>query len=406
MCGVTRDFCMSAGKGIAPRAGTTQHEGLSVKHLQRMIEATDTEEKAETTVGHGGHDQLPTKIIPWLSQKVNSKCPIKRTESLTKAELVAHGTSPKTGGKLSLRGLSRSRSCSPTSTPSVYHLAARKGGAGGPRPPAMRESLPTETTAGAKELTQRQHHRNPGGGRNAPHKRGPQPARAPRRVERSRGTGARGEAPRGPGGPPKGGAHGAAERANQRDGRSGGGRPNREPDGTQTGPGGPASGGAARPRRSGRAAPSPGPQAARAPPRATQGSRGAVRKKRRGAAPQARQRGTSGPRSRPAHRGGCGHPRRALRRGGPRGPQTRATRGRALAAPRAPGKARPVRLSGALSARQGRQRFPPQRMCCPVRAPHRRTEGATLRAQLERFPILDTRTLFRHDESVTVKCPL
>ena len=39
-----------------------------------------------------------------------------------------------------------------------------------------------------------------------------------------------------------------------------------------------------------------------------------------------------------------------MRRGGPRGAQTRATRGRALAAPRAPGKPRPVRLSGALSA--------------------------------------------------------
>lgn len=117
-------------------------------------------------------------------------------------------------------------------------------------------------------------------------------------------------------------------------------------------PGGPASGGAARPRRSGRAAPSPGPQAARAPPRATQGSRGAVRKKRRGPAPQARERGTSDPRSRPAHRGGCGHTRRALRRGGPRGPQTRATRTRDLARARAPGKARFVRLSGALSAQR------------------------------------------------------
>ena len=116
--------------GIAPRAGTTQHEGLSVKHLQRMIEATDTEEKAETTVGHGGHDQLPTKIIPWLSQKVNSKCPIKRTDSLTIAKLVAHGTSPRAGVQRPLRGLSVYRSFFPSSTPSVYRLPPAPAGGG------------------------------------------------------------------------------------------------------------------------------------------------------------------------------------------------------------------------------------------------------------------------------------
>lgn len=76
------------------------------------------------------------------------------------------------------------------------------------------------------------------------------------------------------------------------------------------------------------------------------------RKSRQGAnGTRAPARGQGGPLDPPcgiffAFLGGCGDTRRALRRGAPRGPQTGATRGRDLAAPRAPGKARNRRPSG------------------------------------------------------------
>ena len=76
---MTRDFCIAEGKGIAPRAGTTQRGGLPENRPSKSVEVTDTRNK-EKRAGHGGHDQLPTKIIPRLSRKVKSKCPIKRTE--------------------------------------------------------------------------------------------------------------------------------------------------------------------------------------------------------------------------------------------------------------------------------------------------------------------------------------
>ena len=232
-----------------------------------MIEATDTEEKAETTVGHGGHDQLPTKIIPWLSQKVNSKCPIKRTESLTKAKLVAHGTSPKTGGKPSLRGLSCSRSCSPTSTPSVYHLAARKGGAGRPRRAAMRDNPPIGTTAGAKAQAQHKPTVTPAGGATRPISAGRSP-RAPPAGWSGAGEQAREGRPRAAPGAPRKGEH-TEPQSGRTSGTGGAEEGDRTGSPTERRPARGAS------QRGGRAPPAE--RAGRAKPRATSGARTAAR---------------------------------------------------------------------------------------------------------------------------------
>lgn len=276
---------------------------------------------------------------------------------MTKAELEAHGTSPKTGGKPSLRGLSVYRSFSPSSAPSVYHC--RPKGRRGPPTAGRHAGQPTDRHNGRRKGTgPTETHRNPGGGATRPisaarRPRAPPPGGAEPGNRRARGGPAR---PRGP--PERGSTRGrrAGEppgRAERRRATEQGARRNADR------PGGPASGGAARPRRSGRAAPSHGPQAARAPPRATQGSRGAVRKKRRGAAPQARQRGTKRPpeQARTPRRVRAPPPRIAARGparaadGGHTGTRPRGPAGPRQGAPRAP--------FGRTVGPEGRQRFPP-----------------------------------------------
>lgn len=66
------------------------------------------------------------------------------------AKLVAHGTSPRAGGRASLRGLSVYRSFSPSSALSVYR-AARKGGAARPRRAAMQRAGTTRDSQGEGE---------------------------------------------------------------------------------------------------------------------------------------------------------------------------------------------------------------------------------------------------------------
>lgn len=207
------------------------------------------------------------------------------------AKLVAHGTSPRAGGKASLRGLSVLRSFSPSSAPSVYR-AARKGGAARPRRAAMQRAGTTRASQGEGE------------------KAGP-PARMQGAGEKK------------PGG----------EKARESN-RPGAGEPLPPPAFSWSGPR--RRGREARtahdhhqqPRREGMAADRPaGEKAAKGPTgRAAQGA-GAARWTRRAAFFSHTLEG-------------LGTPRRVLRRGGPSAAQTRATRGRDLAAPRAPGKPR------------------------------------------------------------------
>ena len=286
---------------------------------------------------------------------------------MTKAELVAHGTSPRAGVQRPLRGLSVYRSFSPSSAPSVYHC--RPQGRRGPPTAGRHAGQPTDRHNGRRKGTgPTETYRNPGGGATRPISAARRP-RAPPAGWSGAGEQAREGRPRAAPGAPERGAHGAAERANQRDGRSGGGRPNREPDGTQTGPGGQPAGGPRAPGGAGgpRQAPGHKRRAHRRAPRRGAGAQCA----KSGGGPRHRRgsEGRSDPRSRPAHRGGCGHPRRALRRGGPRGPQTGATRPRDLARARAPGKARSVRLSGALSAQRADNVS--RRSGCAARCEHR-----------------------------------
>lgn len=211
------------------------------------------------------------------------------------AKLEAHGTSPKAGGMRPLRGLSFLRSFLPALAPSVYRCR-----------PQGRRARPTDAPHAGAGADNHQRHGEKG---------------------ETEGHGNAGGQSKGAGNHPKGGR--APKRASPCPPAFPGARQARE---------------GVKPRK---------PKA-----RTTHRGEGEMRavagraKKPPRGQRDARPRKGAGRPAGPAVRhffaflGGCGDTRRALRRGAPRGPQTGATRGRDLAAPRAPGKARNRRPSG------------------------------------------------------------
>ena len=236
------------------------------------------------------------------------------------AKLGAHGTSPQTGGKRSLRGLSPLRGCSSLDF-LLATFAARLGGQNARSP-------------------------SPRGAQRAQQARPTGRARPPRR-ERRRDKGGPGRPQPRPRAPPQTGGSTGTRRAAGRPGRREQGRPPAREAAVERRPGRTAStGGAGRPRRSGRArprarrGPRPTPARARAPPGPQ------WRKKPRGAGPyRARQRGTSGPGAGAHTLEGLGTPARrgpGAQPGEERGPERRAhPRERAAGPPDEPGRCVP-----------------------------------------------------------------